>query len=54
VSLRAWLARKRRIFEEPDCGHACCTIRSNTYHTHICAPEQCYACREAGLKEQAP
>jgi hypothetical protein len=27
-----------------DCGHLCCEIRSNPYHTHLHAPEVCPGC----------
>jgi hypothetical protein len=27
-----------------DCGHCCCEIRSNPYHEHVCAPEECRRC----------
>jgi hypothetical protein len=32
-----------------DCGHRCCHIRSNGYHTHANEPLQCERC-EAGVR----
>jgi hypothetical protein len=35
-----------------DCGHLCCQVRSNPYHVHICAPEDCDECTKAAAADQ--
>jgi hypothetical protein len=30
-----------------DCGHACCAIADNAYHSHTAAPDDCDHCVEA-------
>jgi hypothetical protein len=37
-----------------DCGHLCCAIWSNPYHTHLRPPEACLGCLRYRAHKKAP
>jgi hypothetical protein len=40
--------------KQPDCGHQCCGLRSNPYHTHSEPPERCVYCQLEAHGDGAP